>query len=712
MTLWSTVFPRRDRGGPDPEPDGGPPVLVDQLAGLLLVRVSPADRPGPQDVAELAGELAAREDPRRIATVVVGAEGRAPATLGHRLSDILDTLQADGVTTVRLVLYGAGGAVPDDPLAQRIADAWGFRVIAPEGEALIVPGGALFAPDSHDPSRGWQLFTPGGHPRPLGSRDPAPNWQGAFGELAATAAGGCVVEQIPAGVLLRSPREAPPQPGDLCYAMPPDPDHPLVVLGTPDPAGGAGIPSDDLSALLAALPADVRGKVRVVSGSHRDVLPAVQEAADSLGIEVELLTSLPLLADGEGAEGRAEPCPVLVDRDAVPTWRPFAEAVVCRPAGADGAEPAEPRLLRWRRPVPGIGDDGQGTVHLSQQWRVTVLRAGLHLGLRGEAPPPVSALPVTADRLTVDIGSPGRPLDESVVPVLSRLLYDLDPRLRAFIILRTQGTSADGGRLLRRVAVQHGVRLLYAPAPAAATGTRTAFRSALVMAGVADMPDLSWLAPAPWAAAGAEPVRATAVGEVPGPGRDSGAVPAEYREDLARVVSAAEAGQYRTAADLAESLDRRVSAAYGENAPSTLEARQVRAHVARLGGDNALAADLYRDVAVRVLAAGGPGVAEADRAAANADACWRAVRDSARAGGMAGDMLALLRRFPAAGRRLRAAEDHLARLSEPSAGAPHRAVAVSAPTRPADGGATERSSAPDGTGAPAEQAAGEMAAYG
>jgi hypothetical protein len=474
MTPWGVSFSRRARGGKaaggEPAAGGAPaaagddemPVVVEQRDGLLLIRTSPASSPGPEEVAELARTLAAADVGLPIATVVVGVGDEASPALWRRLNETLDILQADGVTTVRLVLPGAGSGNTQRPaLGRQIADAWEIEVIAPVGPALIVPGGSLFAPDHLAPLRGWQLFAPGTDPRPLGPRHPEPAWQEALGRLPDRTASGCVVEQIPAGVLVRSPRARPPQPGDVCFAVPADPGQPLVLVGVPGPADSPDVPSDDLGALLAALPQEVRSQARLAPGNHKDLLPAAQDIANAFGIEVELLTGVPL---DSGASPDARP--VLIGRDGTPTWRPFAEAVVCHPAAsADGEPDPGPSLLRWAAPVPGPGGDGQGTVHLSERWQVSVVRAGLHLLPAGRSRPP-DAWQVTADQLAILLGLPGEPMDDSLFPALSQLLFDLDPALREYVVVQVLGRLADGGSRLHRIAVQYGVRVAWLTAPA------------------------------------------------------------------------------------------------------------------------------------------------------------------------------------------------------------------------------------------------------
>ncbi|MFF3561794.1 hypothetical protein ACFYXS_17285 [Streptomyces sp. NPDC002574] len=635
MSRWGTLFTRLSSGrGEQPgstSEDPDRPVLVDEYDGLTLLRPTEHAVPGPGDVAELARSLGA-EAGRTVATVVVGVDGPVPPALWTRLGDVFDTLRENGTTTVRLVVSGAGSGAPDRPaLAQRIADAWGFGVIAPEGGALLVPGGSLFVPGPPEPSGGWQLFQPGTEPTPLGARHPAPGWQSALAALPARTAGGFAVRPIPAGVLLQPPGTPPPVPGALCYAVPVDAGRPMVLVGVPGPGGGARIPADDLAALLAALPPAARSQVRVAPGAEGDLLPAVQQSADALDIEVELLTGPPLAAAPVAAPSgeAAAPEPVLVDGTGRPTWRPYAEAVVCRPA-ASGDEEAEeatagPRLLRWRSPVPDAGDQDAGVVRLSERWQVAVTRAGLALGLAGQHTP-LAERPVRADQLAIEIGPSDQPLDESCYAALSHVLDYLDPEARECAVLHAPGRSAGESHMLRRLAVQHEIRMLWPPTAGADPEALPEVVSEL-----------------PAAVPGGE-----------APARDEFSA---YRERISRIVGAAGAGQYDDATVLATSLERQAFVDHGPEHPATLQIRQIRAHVMRLAGRSALAADLYRRVAFSLLVTGGMDNLDAEQAAANADVCWRDVGDIALALRIAPSIIALREKVPGPnGSWLRAAE--------------------------------------------------------
>ncbi len=95
-----------------------------------------------------------------------------------------------------------------------------------------------------------------------------------------------------------------------------------------------------------------------------------------------------------------------------------------------------------------------------------------------------------------------------------------------------------------------------------------------------------------------------------------------------------------------------------------LQVRQVRAHVSRVAGLPVLAAELYRQVATALLQTEGPEHPETQRAATNAEACWRAVKDPAEAIRIAPDIIELRAHLPGPdNRKLRASERYLQQLA-------------------------------------------------
>ncbi|WP_405768275.1 hypothetical protein [Streptomyces sp. NBC_01538] len=473
MSRWGGALGRR-RGG-RPAADTGrvaPPVevpgesadrvLLEDHDGLFLLRPASDETLDPADVADLARTLHPGSGTVTIVATAAGA-------LWPRLSELLDTLHAEGTRSVRLVMSGAGDDRPERPaLARRIADAWELVVEAPDGHVLVVPGGSVFVPPGDG---GWWRFAPGEPPELLGPRTPAPDWQTGVHRAPARMADGCVVDQIPAGLLIRPAEATASRPGDVFHAIPVDHKRPAVVVGVP---WGEDVAASEVAELLITLPAEVRSRVRLAPGGRRDVLRLGQSVAWMLKAEVEVTTGLPLFVAGRplGSYGVRS---VLVGADGAPVWMPFVDAVVCPPAG-DADNPPPPGLLHWAPPLEEIGGAEDGVVPLSDRWQATATRAGLWVGSRDGAPPPNSVHPVSGDGPVIEIGRPGERLDSSLWPVLSRLLETLTPALRERAALHVHATPLDGGRALRTLAADQGVRVIrFAkpqaphPAPQAAT---------------------------------------------------------------------------------------------------------------------------------------------------------------------------------------------------------------------------------------------------
>ncbi|QKV96029.1 hypothetical protein HUT19_33445 [Streptomyces sp. NA02950] len=413
------------------------------------------DVPSVADVAEVA--RAVHEDDG-VVTVMVGSADQA----GHhahdysaRLGDLLDSLRDKGVSCVRLVMSGAGDDQPDRPcLARRIADAWEMEVIAPDGAVLIAPGGALFVQGNPGPARGWWRFAPGTPPRPLGLRAPVPEWQGALGRVPARTAGGCVVDQIPAGIHMRPAEASQLRGDDLCFAMPVHPERPVLLVGA---LQAEDVPADEVAAVLAALPAAQRSRVQLAPGGRRDLLPLAQSVADMLDSDVEVLTGMPLLPGNALADATARP--TLVGAGGEPTWQPYVTAVACGPTGEDGTTP-EPRPLHSHPLNPGRTGTEDGTLPLTGRWYAVATRAGVAVGAQDGPAPSRSEVPVDPDTLSVELGTPGTALDDSVLPALSRLLDSLGPQSVARSTLLVRGTLSTGETELRRLSSAQGVSAL------------------------------------------------------------------------------------------------------------------------------------------------------------------------------------------------------------------------------------------------------------
>ncbi|WP_158713669.1 hypothetical protein [Streptomyces sp. NRRL WC-3626] len=470
MSRWSSVLPGRGRrsgsgsgsgtgrrGAPGPDGGasgavnrgaGGPP--VEDVDGVLLVR-SVEDDSFPLDVvAEVAGAVGEEED---VVTVIVGSGGAAPgADHWARLGALLDSLRDRGTEKVRLVMSGAGDDRPDRPsVARRIADAWELEVTAPDGAVLITPGGTLFAHGDSGAGSAWWRFAPGAQPRRLGRRAPAPAWEEALDGVPARTGGGCVVDRIPAGVVIR-PAEAPgPAPDDLCFSVPVDFERLTVLVGAPH---AEDVAADEVAAVLEGLPAAERARVRLAPGGRRDLLRLGQSVADLTGAEVEVLTGLPLLDDH--APAGTPPRPTLVGREGAPTWRPFVSSVVCGPVDADGRAPV-PRPVGFHPPDWILGGSEPGTVRLTDRWQATVTRAGLALWAPdGPRPGPVG-LAVDPEVCAIELGMPGQPLDGSLLPALAQLLRGLGTDVRSRTTLLVRGRLPAGDGALRRLAAEQGI---------------------------------------------------------------------------------------------------------------------------------------------------------------------------------------------------------------------------------------------------------------
>ncbi|MFE8950254.1 hypothetical protein [Streptomyces sp. NPDC007856] len=399
--------------------------------------------PGPEQLTVLVG------------TVLGDGGGDA---LCERLAPILDESVEAGVRVVRLVMSaGADEEGGQHSVARRICSYWGVDVFATAGAAVVVPDGTLFSPELPDAPGGWWHFSAGVVPQRVGTRLPVPDWESALERLDRDVAPGYVVEPVPAGLVVQS-ADAPATGVDaLCYAVPPDPRRPLVLVGAP---GTPPVPPDALADVVAALPGPVRRSLRLLSPDGRDVLAAGQAVADLLGTEIEVANGVPLIMDGATPDGAAT-TPWLIGADGVPSWRPYVQAVTCLPA-RDGQRPA-PRTEVCRAPMAGLSDgDGPGVWLLDRRWQVTATPSGLWIGQRGNQPPPdVAARPADPDVAAVDLGLPGRALDQSFWPVLDSLFEAMDADVRSRAMVHVHGVlGTTGGDSLRRLAVRHEFSLM------------------------------------------------------------------------------------------------------------------------------------------------------------------------------------------------------------------------------------------------------------
>ncbi|MET8767343.1 hypothetical protein [Streptomyces sp. NPDC004658] len=413
---------------------------------------------GPHEaLTETAARLRTTEDE---ITILVSAGFGDPEALCARLQPVLTKPSPPTGRLIRLVMSGGAAESADRPAAARLlSDAMGTDVLAPLGAALVTPGGTLFAPSLPGRHGGWRRFSPGREPVSVGSRHPAPQWQPAVERVVPSVAGGFVVEQVPAGLLIL-PAGTPPEGVEaLRYAVPPQAEQPLLLVGA---AHTRPVPAQAVADVLAALPATVRESVLLVSADGSDLLPVGRQVAYLLGVPVEVGSGLPLLVSDPARPaptGPLTPRTMLIDGAGEPTWRPYIEKVVCEPEGATGGAV---RLGTWRPPVSGLRPALEpGAMLLDRRWQVVVTRSGLWIGPNGSAPPAETVTrPIMPDVMAVEIGLPDQALPDTVWEPLERLFSALQDDVRDRTQIRLHGEAGDevlNG--MRRLAVRHGLAL-------------------------------------------------------------------------------------------------------------------------------------------------------------------------------------------------------------------------------------------------------------
>lgn len=438
--------------GPDETP-AGPHTVLEADGERFLLRSS-ADRAS--TVAELVRDLPA--EPGR-PVVVVDVTADAAGNLGEELGGLLGRLSADpACSAARLVMSGAAAATAERlPLAQRLADAWKLEIEAPDAPIVLVPGGGLYVAEPTTRAGGWWRFAPGGEPEALGARMPAPRWQRALARVPLGALGGCVVQQIPAGLSLRPAGAAAPRTGELAYALAVHPER-LTLLVSSRGASEEGI-AEDLATLLAGLPAELRRSVRLAPGDGRDLLPVAETVADLLGTEIEVCTGLPFpLPDGAPGAAHAESVR-LNSPEGEPTWPALLAAVVCVPAEPDGHRPTA-RPTRWNLPDPVDGPALEpATLCLPDGTYAVAVRAGLWVGDSPVPPPEVRDRPAEARAARIEIADTDDDTSrDRLLTSLAALLPRLDEHVREHAeIAAPKGAGPETVGALRRFSMRHGV---------------------------------------------------------------------------------------------------------------------------------------------------------------------------------------------------------------------------------------------------------------
>ncbi|WP_125737375.1 hypothetical protein [Amycolatopsis sp. WAC 04197] len=331
---------------------------------------------------------------------------RNPSVFGV-LPDLVGLARREtGALTVRIGLPRLGA---HPVLAQRLADQLGTDLFAADGGFLDRPGAALFAGHGTG-GTGWRLFRPGQEAEFDGMRHPRPGWETDV--IARPFVQGTVaVDPVPAGLVVRDLRTAPPK----------------------------------LSDPVAWVPVDSRAP-KVFVGGH-GVVPPPSAVADVLRLLPEPFVLVPAEPAAAGYAWLAE-CALRVGRDLViapggfstagpgnrpPRSRFPSFATLLRQPGAGGDQV----VLDVAPPPHGWERIGLTTYRLGDV-RADVVPSGLVVRF-GEVDPASTALPFDPAGWTLQLGTPGTQVNRSLLHAVEKLLSGVDPALRSRARFRVAG---------------------------------------------------------------------------------------------------------------------------------------------------------------------------------------------------------------------------------------------------------------------------------
>ncbi|BCB74998.1 hypothetical protein GCM10022251_75630 [Phytohabitans flavus] len=305
----------------------------------------------------------------------------------------------------RLAISGAGAPAPG--LAARLASELTATVIAPRADALLVPGGSIFAVD------GWLRYDASGSTNSAGRRTPAPEWESDV-DTAVAAPDGLVVLPVPAGLWIFPDLPGAPPPGldDLAYSVPLHGRRPVLLVGRP---GFPAPPEGAIVAVARALPPPLRRRLVLAPyGPVPDLPAAAARLAREAGHSVTVATGVPVLAAAAGLVSLA------IDETAAGGWMPLATTLTFPPSA-----PARPS-----GPVRGLDGYPQLDEHvfqLDERWVAEVTQSGLWVRppRRETGADLVRGHPWTPASVRVFVGLPGDPPGPSVLPLLGALLARL-----------------------------------------------------------------------------------------------------------------------------------------------------------------------------------------------------------------------------------------------------------------------------------------------
>ncbi|MGW0218395.1 hypothetical protein ACWDXH_28785 [Micromonospora chokoriensis] len=396
--------PAAPRPGPRRPSSGSLRWLADGLAVVGpdpagVVAVGAARLPTEPGVVTVVGEVAGPED-------------------WAAITDALPAMVQPG-TTVRLGISGAGtalgpGVTPDRDASPAAALSRQVQadVYAPDGPVLLVPGGSLYA------DGGWRRSSGSGPSVPAGLRHPRPDWEAEVDTVARHTGGALRARSVPAGLWVhrQTADPAPVSYDDPVYAIPPDGQRAVVVVGRP------GLAPPDPRAVRTVLDALDPSVLLTPYGVPLSmVLDLASDLARRWGRPVDVATGLPTLDDEDRLVSAA------VDPDGGGWWVPPVSRLRCAPGRAP--TPVTPPAV-----VAGLTRDGD-TYRLGHGWGVAPTAWGLWI-----RPPQVRAdrddsgiPPPDGTRLTILVGLPGEPTPPEARTVLTTLVARLTAQQRARI---------------------------------------------------------------------------------------------------------------------------------------------------------------------------------------------------------------------------------------------------------------------------------------
>lgn len=404
-----------------------------------------------------------------VATIVVVTPGRGSQSLWRHLGRLLGMLRDEGFLEVRLAVSGAGRRGAESAVAQQVADAYGFDVIAPDGHVIVIPDGSLFslAAASADGTQAerqtgtqaeclatWWRFRPQAEPEAIGPRQPEPRWQASMDDALEPAIAGCryasapdaslVGYPVPAGLLLLPADASPPSPGELAYSVPPGSAHLGLLLGRP---GAPAVRGEDVADWISSLLPERlwRGVQLVPYGPEPpDEAPRGQIVADRLGVEVRALAGVPISTDAVRREI------VVFGADLRPVWKPFVRIMVYAPGGRCAA----PVVADWIVPAQGLREVDDGTYELGGGWVVEIIPAGLWVRTSRTEPP---AAPFDSAGATLVLGAAETPLDGPAAWYVAGLLARLPEDARKIMRIWGHVVSPEVGDEIQHAATVYGI---------------------------------------------------------------------------------------------------------------------------------------------------------------------------------------------------------------------------------------------------------------